>query len=75
MATIIGYTDYTTEEGDRWDNIAFKAYGDAQQMPAIIAANRNLGIPESFAAGVKILVPILTENDLTSPDNLPPWKR
>lgn len=75
MATQLGYVNYVTEEGDRWDGIAFKAYGDVEQMPLLLAANREAGIPEQFAAGVTLRVPVLSEYDLTSPDLLPPWKR
>lgn len=75
MARIIGYTIYTTSEGDRWDTVAFKAFGDVQQMPVLIASNREYGIPAQFPAGLKLRIPILAETGLTSPDLLPPWKR
>lgn len=75
MAQIVGYTSYETKEGDRWDTVAFAAYGDIQQMPVLIAANREVGIPLQFAAGLKLRIPILAETGLTSPELLPPWKR
>lgn len=75
MATIVGYLNYTTEEGDRWDNIAFKAYGDVEQMPVLLAANREAGIPEQFPAGITLRVPRLANTELTSPEQRPPWNR
>lgn len=75
MATRLGYVNYTTEAGDRWDTVAFKAYGDVQQVPLLIASNREAGIPADFPAGVVLRVPVLAGTDLLDPELLPPWKR
>lgn len=67
-------TAYNTKEGDRWDSIADKAYGDVTKMGVIIEANPDLAIVTSFRAGMTIQLPIIPEAE-TQTDNLPPWKR
>lgn len=70
------YTEYLTQQGDRWDTIAFKAYGDATMIKPIIDANREVYLTEIVPAGSRILVPIIeNEETTTSADMLPPWKR
>lgn len=73
-----GNTNYITQENDRWDLIAFKAYGDCTktQMGTLQAANPNLQYTSVFKAGIKIIVPIIEDVEVV--DNsalLPPWKR
>lgn len=71
-------TNYITQENDRWDLIAFKAYGDCtkSQIGLLQAANPNLEYTTVFKAGVKIVVPILEDAEVeTSSALVPPWKR
>jgi phage tail protein X len=67
---------YITNEGERWDNIAFAAYGDALKMAAIIDANPDVPLDTVFKAGTRLLIPILETSTETTDDSLlPPWKR
>lgn len=68
------FTEYTTIEGDRWDTIAWKAYGDASLYLTIAAANRTIPLNAVLEAGTKIMVPVLEEVELDV-NLLPPWKR
>ncbi len=69
-------TQYTCVEGDRWDTIAFKAYGDAADFQGIIAANPSVPITDELTAGVRLNIPIKeTPNETTQNELLPPWKR
>lgn len=68
-------TQYRTKEGDRWDNIAFEAYGDATAYMQIIRANKGLPITEVLPSGVLINIPIVEDEQSVSEDLLPPWKR
>ena len=64
---------YTTIQGDKWDGIAYKVYGDTKFTDVLLEANieyRNVFI---FSAGVVLEVPEV-ETRITS-DDLPPWKR
>lgn len=68
-------TEYLTIEGDRWDTIAFKAYGDASLYPGIQSANPFIPLIDTFEGGVRIQVPILEDIQSTDLSLLPPWKR
>jgi phage tail protein X len=72
-------TQYITSEGERWDSIAQKAYGDPTQIALIINANQGFKISQTLPAGITINVPILepAENstDQVQTNLLPPWKR
>jgi phage tail protein X len=68
------YLPYLTREGDRWDLIAYRLYGDVARQDLIIAANPELAITPMLPAGVTVRVPILPD-DTPLPSSLPPWKR
>lgn len=70
-------TRYITEENDRWDLIAFKAYGDATKIQGIIDANPAVPIRAVLPAGLIINVPVIddTQAESATATNLPPWKR
>jgi len=52
-------TTYTTVEGERWADIAFKAYGNALLFPQIIAANPLASITDRLAGGLVLDIPVL----------------
>ncbi|MBY0088395.1 tail protein X [Brevibacillus brevis] len=63
---------YSTIQGDTWDMIAYRMYGNEYLMTELIDANpkhRNIVV---FSAGTLIAVPEIADPE---PDNLPPWKR
>jgi phage tail protein X len=62
---------YTTVQGDTWDQIARRLYGDELAMHHLIAANprqRNVLI---FSAGTVLTAPAV---DTAQTAALPPWK-
>ena len=66
---------YKTEQGDTWDIIALRVYGDEHFMDTLIKANLEHRKTVIFGHGVVLTVP---EIDTTSKEfeaNLPPWKR
>jgi len=67
---------YITKENERWDTIAFEAYGSADMMNVIIAANPDVPVDEKLPAGIELQIPVIAETAVT-PDAslLPPWKR
>jgi len=72
------FVEYTTRPADRWDLIAYKAYGDATRYGPIIDANRELfatdpltTIPRVLEAGLTLRVPLLEEPVTVVP---PPWR-
>lgn len=71
------YTEYITNEGDRLDTIAYKAYGDVYAWDELLKANPSLPIQDKYQAGIRIMVPIQEQTLTNTPatDLLPPWKR
>lgn len=63
----------TTRQGDTWDVLAIRAYGSAEYMNALIAANPAHRMTVVFSAGVEIVVPAIDTTQAAA--NLPPWRR
>jgi len=70
------FVEYVAKQGDRWDTIAFKAYGDSTLINGIIEANPTIVISPILEAGTRVIVPILEQGDIQiDSELLPPWKR
>ena len=65
-------TTYTTIQGDMWDLIAYKVYGQEAAMTILLEANKELKDIAVFPQGVKIVCP---DYDAKAASILPPWKR
>lgn len=52
---------YTTVQGDTWDLMAYKLYGDEGQMKLLYEANWEYADILVFPAGIEIAVPDLPE--------------
>lgn len=66
---------YKTQQGDTWDLIALRVYGDEHFMDTLIKANIEHRKTVIFGNGVLLTIP---EIDTTSKEyeaNFPPWKR
>lgn len=68
------FTPYTTKTGDRWDSIAYAAYGNVKYMGEIIRANPTIPVHTEIPAGVYLNIPIKERPEVTK-SNLPPWRR
>ena len=63
-------------DGERFDQVAQRAYGDPMLMTKIIAANPELGITDRLNGGTILIIPILEgQPDETDSSLLPPWKQ
>lgn len=67
-------TQYTTKEGERWDTVAFKAYGDPLKIKEIADANPNVPLRDIIPTNTVLNVPVIPEPTLDE-TLLPPWKR
>lgn len=68
-------TKYICQEGMRWDQVSYAAYGSAVKYQPIIAANPNVPITPKLAAGTVLVIPILAINEVkTDKELLPPWR-
>ena len=67
------FIEVITNDGDRWDLIAYRVYGDAWAFEPIIVANPDIPIRPRLPGGLRILVPVREVTVETA--DLPPWKR
>lgn len=65
---------YRTLQGDTWDSIAYKLYGNEGYMMDILALNADHADTLIFPAGVVLLVPEASNlDDIVEQKDLPPW--
>lgn len=64
---------YTTIQGDMFDSIAFKLWGDCSKMNLLIEANSKYREVYVFPAGTTLVIPQI--ETATIPKNLPIWKQ
>lgn len=62
---------YTTLQGDTWDVIAQRVYGDDHQCSVLMVANPDYKATMFFSAGVILNVPEIVPTTKTMPQ--PPW--
>ena len=65
---------YPVTAPERWDNVAFKAYGDASLIEGIVDANPDVAITAIIPAGTLLNIPVITiDVQDTATASLPPW--
>lgn len=62
---------YTTIQGDTWDLIAWKLYGEERRMKELIEANWEYADTLVFSAGANLLVPEVEDE---ADDDAPFWR-
>ncbi len=73
MLEVIGYQKHITAEGDQFDSLALKYYGEETLASRIISANLDYCGVLIFDAGVDLRIPIMSGAE--TPETLPPWRR
>ncbi|WP_243128383.1 tail protein X [Clostridium chromiireducens] len=63
---------YTTVQGDTFDMLSYRAYGDEFKAHYIIQANPNYANVLVFSQGIELTIPIISKEAAST---LPPWKR
>lgn len=63
---------YKTIQGDTWDGIAVKVYGDEKYMNKLLEANQACRETIIFQANVSLYLPDMQAQTTTI---LPPWKK
>ena len=71
----VEHLEYVTQDGDRWDAIAYRYYGDPHRYEPILRANPAVPIRPILPGGVRLLIPVLPSDDRVADADLPPWKR
>lgn len=64
---------YLTLQGDMWDSIAHKLYGDTIYTDILIRANPDYREIYIFSEGIVLTVPEIEQR--STANDLPPWKR
>lgn len=64
---------YTTIQGDVWDAVAFKVYGDVKYTGLLMQANFKLLDIFIFSAGTVLTVPVIPEEGDEA--DAPVWRR
>lgn len=64
---------YVTKDGDRWDLIAYKVYGDPYLYPAIMLFNPKYMDIKVFKAGITLIIPELEYTE-DYDEVSPPWQ-
>lgn len=69
------YIFYIVAHNERWDDIAYRYYGDCYNIKPIVEANPHLKIEGILPEGVEIIVPIDEKSVKNDDSRLPVWKR
>lgn len=67
--------EHITTEGERWDALAYRYYGDPHRYEPLITANPDVPIVPLLPSGIKLRVPVIEIPDTLPAEELPPWKR
>ncbi|KVG24739.1 hypothetical protein WL05_01785 [Burkholderia ubonensis] len=68
------FLTHITTEGERWDQIAYRYYGNPFAYERIIAANPDVPIAPRLASGIALSIPVVSNDDVPD-EELPPWMR
>ncbi|WP_081818751.1 tail protein X [Pseudomonas sp. PH1b] len=64
---------HVTTEGERWDQLAWRYYGDAYRYLPIVEANPHVPITAALPAGLTLAIPMIEPKPAA--EDLPPWMR
>jgi phage tail protein X len=66
------FIEHVTSEGERWDSLAWRYYGDATLYAPMMAANPAVPFFPVFPSGVTLAIPLIQVAETPATD-LPPW--
>lgn len=67
------FLTHISAEGERWDQLAHRYYGDPFQYERIVAANPHVPLTVTLPSGLTLSIPVIEQVDLS--EELPPWLR
>jgi phage tail protein X len=65
---------HVTTDGERWDHLAYRYYGDALAYERIIAANPDIPMMLELPGGLELAIPVIDAVSTITSLDLPPWK-
>ena len=69
------YLEHVATEGERWDTLAHRYYGDPFAYERLIDANPHVPIRPFIAAGTLLAIPLIEPTTAAASEDLPPWKQ
>ncbi|MBF0482006.1 MAG: tail protein X [Desulfovibrionaceae bacterium] len=68
---------HVTTEGERFDQLSYRYYGDALSYERITDANRAVALYPVLPSGLRLLIPVIDQATAATSNSasLPPWKR
>ena len=66
-------TNYSTIQGDMWDYIAYKVYGNEKYINLLLEANQQYRNYAVFPQGITLICPDVPQD--SGPEYLPPWRQ
>ena len=67
------FLTHITSDGERWDSLSVRYYGDPFLYERIVAANPHVPLTPVLPAGLRLSIPVIERADLS--EGLPPWLR
>lgn len=67
------FIPHHTTEGERWDQLAWRYYGDAHRYGPIADANPNVPLNATLPSGLTLAIPLLAARPTAQ--DAPPWMR
>lgn len=67
------FLTHITKDGDRWDLLAARYYGNALEYERIVNANPHVPLAPMLPSGLRLAIPVIEQADLS--EDLPPWLR
>ncbi|CAI8825496.1 Tail protein X [Pseudomonas sp. IT-232MI5] len=67
------FIPHLTTEGERWDQLAWRYYGDAHRYGPIADANPNVPLNATLPSGLTLAIPLLAARPTAQ--DVPPWMR
>lgn len=67
---------YITVQGDTWDTIAFKIYGDEFKAQQLLQDRENITLIDYqiFPSGITVHLPVISEEEEAEAD-MPEWRK
>lgn len=67
------FLNHITTEGERWDQLAQRYYGNSYAYPKLVEANSRFAHLHTLISGLMLKIPIVDRQ--ATPRSLPPWRR
>lgn len=64
---------HITTDGERWDQLAYRYYGDAAAYEWIVAANPDIPMMLVLPGGLELAIPVIEADSTISALESPPW--